>query len=231
MSYAVKDVFLTVQGEGMRAGELSVFVRFSGCNMWSGRPRDRDKGKGACSLWCDTNFYKGERFERAELLARMAEVRQGAKWCVLTGGEPGLQVDDELVEALHQDGWKVAIETNGTIDLPRAIDWVCISPKRSALELQQTRANELKVVLPGELGKAGWSDAELEALERQYPRAHLFVQPQDPTDLGFVEVSYLRGETKGERQYKQHVKRCFDFAATHPQWRIGFQGHKLLDLP
>jgi len=151
MSYAVKEIFLTVQGEGVRAGTVSVFLRFAGCNLWSGLEKDR---AGAICKFCDTDFVKtdglnGGRYEADVLVEKVDSLWRGIgeKWVVCTGGEPALQLDTPLVAALHKAGFKIAIETNGTLDVAEGVDWICVSPKANAA-LVQTSGHELKLVYP-----------------------------------------------------------------------------------
>lgn len=144
MTYAVKEVFLTLQGEGANTGRRAVFVRFAGCNLWSGREKDR---AAAVCKFCDTNFVGGKKYSLASLCAKIAEISGIGALIVLTGGEPALQVDGALVAALHNMGCEVAVETNGTIPLPSDIDWVCLSPK-AGTRIILTHCDELKVVFP-----------------------------------------------------------------------------------
>jgi organic radical activating enzyme len=235
--YTVRDVFLSVQGEGSRSGALSVFVRFAGCNLWDGDPDHRNKGKASCARWCDTEFRKGEPLAAGQLLERMRALWPSPEgcWVVLTGGEPGLQVDSELMSALRAGGWRVAVETNGTIDnlAFSEADLVTCSPKRGASVLLHC-AHELKVVLPGDLEKP-WKDAELVALQEELKPAHLYVQPQDPIDPSSVGLSYLSptkdSEVSGRRSYEENVQRCFEFVKAHPTWHMGLQAHKCFHLP
>jgi 7-carboxy-7-deazaguanine synthase len=230
-SYAVKEILVTLQGEGARSGSKALFVRFAGCNLWNGLPNGRASGSGACAAWCDTDFVGGEKLGLVELLTR-AEVAfpydGGERWVVLTGGEPALQVDAALISGFHLAHWKIAIETNGTQLLPNGIDWVTVSPKRGS-ELHVFKAEELKVVLPGS-SDGGWTDAELEALEADGRWGHLFVQPQDvlmPAGLsvfGGVGLSII-----GER--KRNAERCVEFVKSHPRWRLSTQTHKAIGIP
>src|SRR6185295_12848420 len=154
MTYAVKEIFYTLQGEGMRAGRAAVFCRFAGCNLWSGREEDR---ADAVCKFCDTEFVGtdgvgGGKFESADALARAIAAKwrangEGKRYVVFTGGEPLLQLDAGLIDAVHAQGFEIAIETNGTIAAPEGIDWICVSPKADA-PLVQTRGNELKLVYP-----------------------------------------------------------------------------------
>ena len=205
MTYAVNEMFYTLQGEGRNAGRAAVFCRFAGCNMWSGREADR----AAAACWfCDTDFVGtagegGGKFQAAdELAAAMAGKwpAPGRKFCVLTGGEPALQVDGALIDALHAVGFEVAIETNGTIPLPHGIDWICVSPKRGAA-LAVTSGDELKFVWP----QAGMEPAEFEPLDF----AHWLIQPM-----------YGAGENSG----------AVEFCLQNPRWRLCNQQHKWMGI-
>ena len=241
--YAVRSVFSTLQGEGARAGTRAVFVRLAGCNAWNGRPADRHLGKGACAAWCDTDFFKGESLSVAEIAAKMDAVwplSGKPRWCVITGGEPLLQLDPELIAGLHSRGWKIAVETNGSLDVEavREVDWITVSPKRG-LPCLIREAHELKVVLPGGGGElSGWSDQELAELAANGRYQYQFVQPQDPINPVAVESSYLHslsGESSPlrnlESAYAANLKRCIDFVTTNPDWRLGVQIHKYVQLP
>jgi len=209
MSYAVKEVFLTLQGEGANAGARAVFVRFAGCNLWSGREADR---ASAVCKFCDTDFVGmdgtgGGRFADADALANAvaAEWGEGAdkRFVVLTGGEPMLQVDAALVDALHACGFRIAIETNGTLPVEPGIDWVCVSPKAGS-EVVQTRGDELKLVWPQ-------PGSDVDAIER-WDFANFLIQPMDDA----------RGEA--------NVRAAIDFAMARPKWRLTLQTHKMLGL-
>ena len=214
MSYSVKEIYYTLQGEGVQAGRPAVFLRFAGCNLWSGRERDRHKGPGGCSAWCDTDFVGqdgpgGGRFDSAAALA--AAVRDawpeqpgGRPFVVCTGGEPLLQLDDELVAALHEAGFEIAIETNGTRLPPAGIDWICVSPK-AASELVTRAGHELKLVYP----QSGAEPERFEALDF----AHFLLQPRD--------------DENRERNTQAAVRYCLE----HPQWRLSLQTHKVLGVP
>lgn len=214
MTYSVKEIFYTLQGEGARAGRAAVFCRFTGCNLWSGREADRAKGPGGCSRWCDTDFVGtdgpgGGRFADANALAdRVAAAwpdrAQGRPYVVCTGGEPLLQLDEALLEALHARGFEVAVETNGTLPVPRGVDWVCVSPKAGGA-LTQTRGDELKVVFPQE----GIDPATFAALDF----ADFFLQPMD-------------GPARVENTARA-VRYCLD----HPRWRLSLQTHKITGIP
>ena len=209
MSYAVKEMFLTLQGEGANAGARAVFVRFAGCNLWSGRERDRAT---AVCRFCDTDFVGtdgvgGGRFAAAEALVRAVEGHWGpggdSRFVVLTGGEPMLQVDDALVDALHAAVFRVAIESNGTLPAHPRVDWVCVSPKAGS-EVVQRSGDELKLVWP----QAGIDPGALEGWDFR----HLLVQPLDDAAADAnrdAAVALVMGR---------------------PRWRLSLQTHKLLGL-
>ncbi|MBX9795704.1 7-carboxy-7-deazaguanine synthase [Sphingomonas sp.] len=209
MSYAVKEMFLTLQGEGAQAGRRAVFIRFAGCNLWSGREADR---ASAVCRFCDTDFVGtdgagGGRFVTAEALALAARGHWGADgagaYAVLTGGEPMLQVDDALVDALHAAGFTIAIETNGTLPVHPGIDWVCVSPKAGSNVVQQ-RGDELKLVWPQ-------PGTDLAAIE-QWDFRHWLIQPMDSASA------------------EANTRAAIDFVLARPRWRLSLQTHKLLGL-
>jgi 7-carboxy-7-deazaguanine synthase (Cx14CxxC type) len=215
--YAVKEIYHTLQGEGVQAGRPAVFCRFAGCNLWSGREQDR--ADASCDF-CDTDFVGtdgpgGGKFASAEELARACRAAwQGnsgtppfgtSPFVVLTGGEPMLQVDEALIGALHEAGFAVAIETNGTLPVPRAIDWICVSPKQGAA-LAQRSGDELKLVYPQD----GLDPADIEALDF----AHFLLQPMDA----------------GEKS-AGNLRTAIHYCLAHPKWRLSLQTHKLLGLP
>jgi len=208
MSYAVKEIFLTLQGEGGHAGRAAVFCRFAGCNLWSGREQDRAT---ATCRFCDTDFVGtdgtlGGRYISADELAdTVAAQWLGAadRYVVLTGGEPLLQLDAALLAALHARGFAVAIETNGTIEVPEGVDWICVSPKSGA-ELLLRRGHELKLVYP-QAGAAPEDFAGL-AFER------FSLQPMDGPDVA------------------ANTARAIDYCLRHPQWRLSLQTHKALGI-
>ncbi len=209
MSYAVKEMFLTLQGEGVNAGARAVFVRFAGCNLWSGREVDRAT---AVCRFCDTDFVGteglgGGKFADAEMLAEAVAEHWGegaeARFVVLTGGEPMLQVDDALVEALHARGFRIAIESNGTLPAHPGIDWVCISPKAGSTVVQRS-GDELKLVWPQD----GMDPEVLEG----WDFAHLLVQPMDSADA------------------EANTRAAIALAMARPRWRLTLQTHKLLGL-
>lgn len=211
MSYAVKEIFYTLQGEGANAGRSAVFCRFSGCNLWSGREEDR---ASAVCRFCDTDFVgtngvNGGRFATAASLAdAIANAWPSTNWSkrfvVLTGGEPLLQVDSELIGALHAASFEIAVETNGTLVPPAAIDWLCVSPKAGA-ELLARKGQELKLVFP----QPGAEPEKFEGLGFE----HFFLQPMDGP---------LRNE---------NTERAMRFCLGHPRWRLSLQLHKLLGIP
>jgi 7-carboxy-7-deazaguanine synthase (Cx14CxxC type) len=212
MSYAVKEMFLTLQGEGVNAGRRAVFVRFAGCNLWSGREQDRAT---AICRFCDTDFVGtdgegGGRFADAAALAEAAAGFWGEgreeRFCVLTGGEPMLQVDDALVDALHAAGFTIAIESNGTLAVHPGIDWVCISPKAGS-EIVQRSGDELKLVWPQ-------PGTDVDVLE-SWDFAHLLAQP---LDTGSAE-----GNAASEAE-------AIALVMARPRWRLTLQAHKRLGL-
>lgn len=208
MTYSVKEMFYTLQGEGARTGRPAVFVRFSGCNLWSGREQDR---AGAVCTFCDTEFVGadgdgGGKFESAEALAREAAALWpggGAPYVVCTGGEPLLQLDAPLIDALHAQSFEIAIESNGTLPAPAGVDWVCISPKAGAVFVQQS-GDELKLVYP----QAGADPAAYEHLAF----SHFFLQPMDSP------------------QRAENTKAAIAYCLAHPRWRLSLQTHKDLGL-
>lgn len=236
MSYTITEMFSTIQGEATHAGRRAIFIRFAACNLWDGRVENRDRGKGACAKWCDTKFAEGDKWELPKIREKLNELwgSAGSRFLVLSGGEPTLQVDAPLIEALHDDGWEIAIETNGSKAAPvlELIDHVCVSPKLGP-SLQVTKGNELKVVIPGHIdSREGWTWDALRALANGGEWDRLYVQPQDPTDMAGVEVTCLHGNYPGmERQYKQNVLACLAFIEANPEWRLSLQAHKYIDVP
>ena len=210
MTYSVKEIFLTLQGEGGQAGRAAVFCRFAGCNLWSGREQDR---AAAVCTFCDTDFVGtdgvgGGKFDTAEALADAVQVAWGpgaeARLVVCTGGEPLLQLDQPLIEALHALGFSVAVETNGTLPAPAGLDWICVSPKADAA-LAQTRGQELKLVHP----QAGVDPARFEGLAFE----RFFLQPMDGPDL------------------QANTRAAIAYCLAHPRWRLSVQTHKVLGIP
>ena len=213
MTYSVKEMFLTVQGEGGQAGRPAVFCRFTGCNLWSGLEKDRAT---AVCQFCDTDFVgtdgsRGGRFASARDLARAVaatwptqRASHGVRFVVCTGGEPLLQLDAALVDALHAEGFEIAIETNGTLLPPPGIDWICVSPKAGST-LALRRGSELKLVFP----QSGAEPERFEQLDFQ----EFFLQPMDGP--------------KRERNTQLALQYCLG----HPRWRLSLQTHKLLGIP
>jgi 7-carboxy-7-deazaguanine synthase len=227
MSYTVKEIFYTLQGEGAQAGRAAVFCRFSGCNLWTGREEDRSR---AVCKFCDTDFVgtgpDGGRFASAEEVAAAVDRcwsggvgrpdsnegpggqtpfpdRDARKYLVCTGGEPLLQLDARLITAFHQFGFEVAVETNGTRPAPRSLDWICVSPKAGA-PLVQTSGNELKLVYPQ-------PDAPPEKFER-LDFQHFFLQPMDGPDVA------------------RNTELTIDYCLRNPRWRLSIQTHKLVGI-
>lgn len=212
MSYSVKEIFYSLQGEGFYAGRPAVFCRFAGCNLWSGKEADR---RNAACKFCDTDFMgtdgpEGGKFETAGELARRVtrlwpSVENGSiqPFVVCTGGEPLLQLDSELVAALHRKNFFIAVETNGTILPPTGIDWLCVSPK-SGTELVVRAGHELKLVFP----QSGVDPQQFACLDFQ----HFFLQPLDGPDL------------------RENTKQVVEYVLAHPQWRLGLQMHKILNI-
>jgi len=208
--YSVKEIFYTLQGEGLNAGRSAVFLRFSGCNLWSGR-LDRREGLGGCAKWCDTDFVGtdgtyGGKYDAEELAARVESLWPtvgGRRFVVCTGGEPLLQLDGPLIDALHARGFEIAIETNGTIPVPPGIDWVCVSPKAGA-ELVVREGDELKLVYP---------QPELDpATVHRLRFKHFILQPMDGPDQ------------------HDNMRKTLDYCLAHPWWRLGVQAHKVLGI-
>ena len=215
MTYAVKEIFYTLQGEGANAGRPAVFCRFAGCNLWTGREADR---ASAVCTFCDTDFVGtdglgGGKFATADALAdEVASYwpkvdARAERFVVCTGGEPALQLDDALVDALHARGFAIAIETNGTLPLPDAIDWICVSPKSNAPLVVQA-GDELKLVYP-----------QADALPERFATLafdHFLIQPMD----GLTDPSVRRTNTR----------LAVDYCLAHPQWRLSMQTHKFLGI-
>jgi len=211
MTYAVKEIFYTLQGEGANTGRAAVFCRFAGCNLWTGREQDRAE---AICQFCDTDFVGtdgpgGARFASPEDLAVAVAAAWPAgsrhrRFVVCTGGEPLLQIDAPLLEALHQQGFEIAVETNGTRPLPSGIDWACVSPKAGA-PLVVHAGDELKLVFP----QPDADPAQFEKLEF----THWFLQPMDGPEL------------------EANTAAALQYCLAHPRWRLSLQTHKLLGIP
>lgn len=214
MTYTVKERYYTLQGEGARTGRPAVFLRFAGCNLWSGRESDR---AAAVCRFCDTEFVGtggpgGGKFRTADELAAAVAAEwppyaSGSKpYVVCTGGEPLLQLDDDLIAALHDKGFEIGVETNGTIAAPAGIDWICVSPKATASLVQRT-GHELKLV---------------------YPQEEATAQPGQFAHLDF-EHFYLQPLDDARRE--AHTQAAIDFCLRHPRWKLSLQTHKLIGIP
>lgn len=213
MTYSVKEIYYTLQGEGAQSGRPAVFLRFAGCNLWSGRERDRAR---AVCRFCDTDFVGtdgpgGGKFESAEELASAvsehwhAAAGAGVPYVICTGGEPLLQLDEAAIDAMHARGFEVGVETNGTICAPAGLDWICVSPKAGATVVQKT-GDELKLV---------------------YPQAEDAAQPERFTDWQF-EHWFLQPMDNADREH--NTRAAIDYCLEHPQWRLSVQMHKLVGI-
>ena len=209
MTYAVKEIFYTLQGEGVHSGRAAVFCRFAGCNLWSGREQDR---AAAVCQFCDTDFIGtdgdgGGKFATADELAATVASHWpandvGKRFIVCTGGEPLLQLDAALIDALHRQNFFIAIETNGTVAVPEGIDWVCVSPKANA-KLVVTRGDELKVVYPQEIEPSVYDSLNF---------TNWFIQPKDGPDAA------------------ESLRAAIRYCGEHPKWRLSLQTHKLIGI-
>jgi 7-carboxy-7-deazaguanine synthase (Cx14CxxC type) len=211
MTYSVKEIYYTLQGEGARTGRAAVFLRFAGCNLWTGREEDRSEAR--CNF-CDTDFVGtdgpgGGKFATADVLAEAVSGKwpagaRGKRYVVCTGGEPLLQLDDTLVRTLHGRGFEIAIETNGTLEPPAGVDWICVSPKADT-DLRIRSGHELKLVYP-----------QKEAMPERFAGldfAHFCLQPMD-----------------GPRR-AENTAAAADYCLAHPEWRLSLQTHKLIGIP
>ena len=211
MTYSVKEIYYTLQGEGAQTGRAAVFCRFAGCNLWSGREADRVH---AVCAFCDTDFIGtdgpgGGKFATAQALAeaiaaQWPENLRDRRLVVCTGGEPLLQLDETLIDAFHVEGFAVAVETNGTLPAPRGLDWICVSPKADA-QLALTHGNELKLVYP-----------QTRAMPERFENLrfeHYFLQPMDGPEVAL------------------NTQRVIEYCKRHPKWRLSLQTHKLLGIP
>ena len=210
MKYSVKEIYYTLQGEGYHTGRPAVFIRFSGCNLWTGHEKDRS---GAICDWCDTDFVgtdgiNGGKFSVEEIINIINSLWKGnilsEPYVVCTGGEPLLQMDDSLIKALHKAGFEIGLETNGTMIPPDGIDWICVSPKANA-DLILKNGNELKVVYP----QCGMNPRIHEKLKFD----HFYIQPMDGVDQ------------------EDNIKRSEKFVIDHPQWKLSLQTHKIMGIP
>ncbi|MDZ4707371.1 MAG: 7-carboxy-7-deazaguanine synthase [Saprospiraceae bacterium] len=208
--YQLKEIFYTLQGEGVHTGRPSVFLRFAGCNLWNGLESHR---QSAICKFCDTDFIgldgpNGGKYNAQGLIDQIWELWPGesrvSPFLVCTGGEPGLQLDQPLVDALHGEGFIIAIESNGTLPLPDNIDWVCISPKSTAL-LKTTRGNELKLV---------------------FPQADAF-----PGDFEHLDFDHFSLQPMDGPQIKENTALTLEYCRAHPKWNLSLQTHKILQIP
>ena len=206
--YSVKEIYYTIQGEGFHAGRPAVFCRFSGCNLWSGREEDRAK---AICQFCDTNFWgtdgeNGGKYTKAELVNTLKSLypkNQPNPYVVCTGGEPALQVDEELILALHEEGFEVAIETNGTHELPPSLDWICMSPK-ARTDIVVKKGDEIKIIIP----QAGIDPLDFE----KFDFTHFYVQAME------------------SEQWDENTKHAVEFVMNNPKWKLSVQIHKYLGI-
>ncbi len=208
--YTIKEIYYTLQGEGFHTGRPAVFIRFSGCNLWSGLEKDR---KEAICYWCDTDFVgtnginggKYSAIKIKDIVTKLWPINETAKpYVILTGGEPLLQVNENLINKLHDAGFEIGLETNGTIIPPNGIDWICVSPKANS-KLKLDKGNELKVIYP----QFGVNPRIYENLEFDY----FYIQPMDGKDQELT------------------IKKSENFIMKYPQWRLSLQTHKILGIP
>jgi 7-carboxy-7-deazaguanine synthase len=208
--YKIKEIYYTLQGEGAHTGRAAVFCRFTGCNLWSGREEDRSK---AICQFCDTDFWgtdglNGGRYSATDLAAKVLSLWEqkgkGKPYVVCTGGEPLLQLDKKMVDAFHAEGLEIAIETNGTIEVPEGVDWICVSPKANT-EIVVTKGHELKLVFPQR-------NAEPERFQN-FAFENFFLQPMDNASQA------------------ANTQACVQYCLEHPQWRLSLQTHKMLNIP
>jgi 7-carboxy-7-deazaguanine synthase len=206
--YKIKEIYYTIQGEGYHTGRPALFCRFAGCNLWSGREEDRDK---AICKFCDTDFWgtdgvNGGKYTGESLVKVLMSLWPKTNlnpFIVCTGGEPGLQMDQELIDLLHTHHFEIAIETNGTVTLPDSIDWICVSPKADT-DIIITKGNEIKLVYP-----------QLENHPTQYQNLdfeHFYLQPLD------------------DAKQSEHIKACVSYCLQHPKWKLSLQTHKFIGI-
>tara|TARA_Y100000748_G_scaffold304088_1_gene311724 strand:+ start:3722 stop:4351 length:630 start_codon:yes stop_codon:yes gene_type:complete len=208
--YTIKEIYYTLQGEGYHTGRPAIFIRFSGCNLWSGQEKDRKK---AICNWCDTDFLgtngtNGGKYSAKNIKKKILDLWplnvESLPYVILTGGEPLLQIDDKLVRNIHEAGFEIGLETNGTLNPPDGIDWICVSPKANT-DLILLKGNELKVVYP----QSGINPRIYEKLQFE----HFFIQPMDGTDQ------------------QKTTKKSKDFVMKNPVWKLSIQTHKILGIP
>lgn len=206
--YKVKEIYYTIQGEGFHSGRPALFCRMAGCNLWTGREEDRDK---AICKFCDTDFWgidgvNGGSYTAESLVQKLIDLfpSEDHRFVVITGGEPALQIDVELINALHQARFEIAIETNGTIKLPKGIDWICVSPKADT-EIVVTSGDELKLVYP--------QAENIPEMYQDMDFKHHYLQPLQDED------------------WQVHTKASVAYCKAHPKWKLSVQTHKYLDIP
>ena len=208
--YTIKEIYYTLQGEGYHTGRPAIFIRFSGCNLWSGKEKDRKK---AICNWCDTDFLgtngtNGGKYSAKNIKKKILNLWplnvESLPYVILTGGEPLLQIDDKLVRNIHEAGFEIGLETNGTLNPPDGIDWICVSPKANT-DLILVKGNELKVVYP----QSGINPKIYEKMQFE----HFFIQPMDGTNQ------------------QKTTKKSKDFVMKNPVWKLSIQTHKILGIP
>ena len=197
--YTVNEIFYTIQGEGCNSGKAAVFVRFAGCNLWSGLEADREK---AVCQFCDTDFVGGAKYTLGELVQEISALH--CNFVVFTGGEPCLQLDGDLVRALHRRHKYIAVETNGTLPVPLGVDWICVSPKANA-PIRQKDADEIKLVFPQQA-------LTPDAVRAQIVARHLWLSPMDGPN------------------FKRNVEATIIYAKLDPRWRVNIQAHKVWEI-
>lgn len=203
MTFLVKKVFRTIQGEGHNAGRAAVFVRFAGCNMWDGTESGRTKGKADCSKWCDTDFRGGERLDLEVLIERIVSCwgKEGNRFVVFTGGEPALQLTEELLSSVRKLGFSAAVETNGSKALPMGVYWKTVSPKQT--EIVVTKGHELKLIHP----------------------------TLDPRSFEGLDFRYFYLQPKDDVNKEENTKSAIGYIKDNPKWRLSLQTHKIVGLP
>ena len=208
--YTIKEIYYTLQGEGYHTGRPAIFIRFSGCNLWSGKEKDRKK---AICNWCDTDFLgtngaNGGKYSAKNIKKKILDLWplniESLPYVILTGGEPLLQIDDKLIRNIHEAGFEIGLETNGTLNPPDGIDWICVSPKANT-DLILVKGNELKVVYP----QSGINPKIYEKMQFE----HFFIQPMDGTNQ------------------QKTTKKSKDFVMKNPVWKLSIQTHKILGIP
>ena len=242
-TYSVRLIYDSFQGEGSRAGCRAVIVRLAGCNMWNGNPENRSSGAGACAKWCDTDFQGDLAIPMLawDIARRCSQLwpegpKGSARWILLTGGEPLLQADLELLAVLRDYGFKLAVETNGTTipkgmgpDISQHFDYVCVSPQLTASDntpnLEVLKADDLKITTGG-----AWTATQLKQVAAEGEWKHKYVVPLDPIDSSTIEISHLRGGYSDSNSLDAAVTNCLKWVKDNPEWRVGVQLQKVLNL-